>query len=383
LSLTYFFLSGFGEDDGYNAVPPSSIACAVAAAVASSALAAVGLTHQSLAPVITPLLSLSLRANSPREIPPNDPDHGVEEVAEEPWGVGKVEDEIPSEDPVRAHPVYEQKRCEYSESLLPLCTTLLLREGKKGELELSVCAACVRDETWDLSILHDTSLSPAPQQLLLYCGSISLTDCTLGDRGAGRGGSGRGGSGGWTGDRGGGGVSEWGQKGDPRPHFLLPMHPVLNLGPSVSCCTFQGPHCCVVSPGRTVLVDLGSACSRAKITEILNEAVDTEEEGMVEQKVEKGSEKYGVKGGDVKKGSEKGKEKGKDTETRPAAERMPMSEKLLVRLTCHNINRFFDLHLIPPRLSSKNFLLCTISPIHLYHQYPIPICINPNLFRLL
>jgi hypothetical protein len=293
--------------------------------------------------------------------------------------VSRVGDETRPEGPVSAYPEYAQRRSDYTEPLLPLCTTLLLREGKKADLELSVCAACVRDETWDRSILHDT----APQQLQLYCGSLSLTDFTLGDRGAGGGagaGAGAGGGGGWVGDRGaGGGLSEWGMTGDFRPHFPLPMHPVLNLGSSVSCCTFQGPHCCVVSPGRTLLVDLGSACSKAKITEILNEAVDTEEEGMVEEKVEKGREKYGVKGGDKdgsgkERGSGKGSEKEKEKDAGPVAESMPIRDKLLVNDLIYVSPNFIIMHLIPLRVSNQT----VVSTFNIPYPYPNTICICIN-----
>ena len=66
------------------------------------------------------------------------------------------------------------------------------------------------------------------------------------------------------------------------------MHPVFNLGCHVSSCSFLGPHCAFVAPEGVFLLDLRSAASRAKSTEMLNRAADAENSDRGMNRMEKG-----------------------------------------------------------------------------------------------
>jgi hypothetical protein len=202
-----------------------------------------------LGPIITPLKSLSLCANSTSEMPPKDPYKGVVEERGEVShrGVLEVDD-----DAVKyTHPVYSARRTDYSKALSVYSASLLVKDLGEGQFELSVCAVCgVKEPEAALPVTDSASHtpSPLPPQLHLYCGTMN---CLKGPA-------------------------------------VLPMHPVLNLGSHVSSCSLLGPNCAFVAPEGVFLVDLRSASSRAKSTEILNEAVDLENSDRGVNRMEKG-----------------------------------------------------------------------------------------------
>lgn len=155
------------------------------------------------------------------------------------------------------HPVFALRRTDYSMALSIYSATLLVKDVGDGNFELSMCAI---GSTLVPEILppatHGTRHTstntntpcPLPPQLYLYCGT---TDCFNGAA-------------------------------------VLSMHPVFNLGCHVSSCSFLGPHCAFVAPEGVFLLDLRSAASRAKSTEMLNRAADAENSDRGMNRMEKG-----------------------------------------------------------------------------------------------
>lgn len=226
-----------------------------------------------MGPVITPLKSLSVCANSTSEMPPKDPYKGVVEERGDVSYKGILEDD---DDAVKyIHPVYNTRRTDYSQALSVYSASLLVKDLGEGQFEFSVCAVCsVKDPETALSVTDSACVtpSPLPPQLHLYCGTMNFL------------------------------------KGPA----VLSMHPVLNLGSHVSSCSLLGPNCAFVAPEGVFLVDLRSASSRAKSTEILNEAVDLENSDRGVNRMEKGV----------------------------AFNRTKMKTKLQVGLNCRQINPF-------------------------------------------
>ena len=232
----------------------SSISYAVTSSIASAS----GLGHQtpglSLTPSTSFLKSFSLCANSTTEILPKAPHTAAAGGRDKiPYrGVSEGDDD----DAVKyIHPVFALRRTDYSKTLSVYSATLLVKDTGEGNFELSVCAICsTQDQEASLSspVTHGASNTTCqlPPQLHLYCGT---TDCLTG----------------------------------PGP-AVLPMHPVMNLGSSVSSSSFLGPHCAFVAPEGIFLVDLRSANSRAKSTEILNKAADAENCDRGMNRTEKG-----------------------------------------------------------------------------------------------
>jgi hypothetical protein len=205
-------------------------------------------------------------------MPPKDPYKGVVEERGDASYRGILEDD---DDAVKyTHPVYSTRRTDYSKALSVYSASLLVKDIGEGQFELSVCAVCSVMEPETALLITDSSASQTPSQLPpqlhLYCGTMN------------------------------------GLKGPA----VLPMHPVLNLGSHVSSCSLLGPNCAFVAPEGVFLVDLRSASSRAKSTEILNEAVDLENSDRGVNRMEKGV----------------------------AFNRTKMKTKLQVRLSCLEIN---------------------------------------------
>ena len=153
------------------------------------------------------------------------------------------------------HPVFALRRTDYSKALSICSATLLIKDVGDGNFELSICAI---GSTLDPEILppatrgtrhtNTNTPCPLPPQLHLYCGT---TDCFNGPT-------------------------------------VIPMHPVFNLGCHVSSSSFLGPHCAFVAPEGVFLLDLRSATSRAKSTEMLNRAADAEKSDRGINRMEKG-----------------------------------------------------------------------------------------------
>ena len=192
-----------------------------------------------MAPIVSLLKSFSLCANSSTEILPKNPHTAVVDKSGELSYKGmSVKDD--DDDAIKyIHPVFALRRTDYSQVLSIYSATLFVNDIGEGNFELSICAICsTQDPDIPPPVTHGNypTLSHLPPQLHLYCGT---TDCLKGPS-------------------------------------VLPMHPVFNLGSNVSSCSFLGPHCAFLAPEGVFLVDLRSANSRAKSTEILNNAADAE-----------------------------------------------------------------------------------------------------------
>ena len=156
-------------------------------------------------------------------------------------------------------PVFERGRMDFSEPVFPVTAPhlhgegahLVLNEGAAG-LELTLYLVCHRDDSEDVARLRESRYPlPLPQQLHLYCGSVVLADdlssllLSAGNHG-------------------------WQQQRLPRSGhrsstavMMMPMHPVLNLGSSLSSLSFRGAHCALVVPQGCFLLDLDSAAAAA------------------------------------------------------------------------------------------------------------------------
>ena len=212
------------------------------------------LNISSSLPSITFMSCFTLNSNSLEEVPPSDPSthDGIDGLnlsveSAQRWSAHEEEDDVKY-----VLPVYASKRTNYSRPLAPMKMSLLLTEGTEagsgtgdsGCMELSVCAVCRKDDDdFDFSLPSDRQ----PTQLQLYCGTYLLD-------------------------------KEYSVL-IPTP---LPMHPVLNMGSDVTACSLLGLDCCFVVPKGIFLVDLKSACSRAKKRRELDKMVDDTEAASID-----------------------------------------------------------------------------------------------------
>ena len=156
-------------------------------------------------------------------------------------------------------PVFESGRMDFSEPIFPATAPHLHGEGahlvlseRGAGLELKLFLVCHRDDSEDVARLRQNRYPlPLPQQLHLYCGSVTvgedLSSSLLSV-----------GSHGWHHQR----SSRSGHRSGVAV-MTMPMHPVLNLGSSLSSLSFRGVHCALVVPHGCFLLDLVSAAAAA------------------------------------------------------------------------------------------------------------------------
>ena len=204
------------------------------------------LNTSSSLPSVTFTSCFSLNSNALSEVPPSDPT-----IPDGPGRLNLSAERYEAEDDIKyVLPVYASRRTQYSRPLTPVRLSLLLTEGTetgtesgsgdKG-MELSVCAVCRQDDDIDFDFSPPSDRTHPPQ-LQLYCGTFLLE-------------------------------REFSVL-IPTP---LPMHPTLNMGSDVTACSLLGADGCFVVPEGIFLLDLRSACCRAKRRRELDELVDSSE----------------------------------------------------------------------------------------------------------
>ena len=238
-----------------------------------------------MTPTVTFLAGFSLLTRSPSEIIPETPREGDKEErrlfkkrveerlnSSETAGVAQCElsQEVGTEDvedleSKYLQPVFARNQSISSELLTVLSVHLLVGCGPEDSIEVSVCAICRRDESEDRICLS----SPLPQQLHLYCGTAVISGGTHPSHGLHR--SSRSIVKVLT-------TTDWDKTSVPdestddgareREYIkrisLLPMIPVLNLGTTLSSCSYLDNHCAAVMACGIILIDLRIGISKAQ-----------------------------------------------------------------------------------------------------------------------
>ena len=265
----------------------TAISASIASATASTAV-----TSPLMTPTVTFLAGFSLLTRSPSEIIPEMPREGDKEErrlfkkrveervnSSETAGVAQSElsQEVGAEDvedleSKYLQPVFARNQSIISELLTALSVHLLVGCGLEGNVEVSVCAICRRDESEDRICLS----SPLPQQLHLYCGTAVIRGGTQPFHGLYR-------SSRsvvkvmTTTDRDKTSQPDESTDDEAREReyikriSLLPMIPVLNLGTTLSSCSYLDDHCAAVMACGIILIDLRKGISKAQ--EIQSELV--------------------------------------------------------------------------------------------------------------
>lgn len=166
-----------------------------------------------------------------------------------------------------SQPVFAKNQSISSEPLAALSVHILVRGGPEDSVEVSVCAICKRDESEDRICLS----SPLPQQLHLYCGTVVIGDETYHSHGLYRTSRSFGNVLNTTDmDRTSqpdestdNGVGEK-EKDKSKRISVLPMTPVLNLGSTLSSCSYLDSHCAAVTACGIILIDLREAIRKAQ-----------------------------------------------------------------------------------------------------------------------
>ena len=274
-----------GQGLGLGHAGPSAIASAVHAANCPASLPAPTQTP----PRVHPVLLLSLGTNSLTEVLPlHNPlaspvkpkktsggsikgkskksrDRAAAAMMAEKLAAEKQQQPMVEEDHplVKAYqlPVFERSRMDFSEPIFPATAPYLNGEGahlvlseRGAGFELTLYLVCHRDDSEDVARLRQSRYPlPLAEQLHLYCGSVVLGEelsssllLSFGNH-------------------------CWQQRLPPRighhsgtTVLMMPMHPVLNLGSSLSSLSFRGVHCALVVPQGCFLLDLDSASAAAR-----------------------------------------------------------------------------------------------------------------------